>query len=334
MWRIDVMPSSNTHGYFCLDAYDKVNKSVKTKLKDYINYFKVFGQGPDPYFFYDFHLTNKSKKVHEINKAMQHSKVNAHFIRLINYINENNYYANGEVMAYLYGQICHFALDSSAHPYIIYCTGGYDEKKVETYKYNGLHEEMEYYIDAYLIYKREGILPKDYKVYRYLFNIDKFGMELKKTINDVVKDVYGFDDAADIYYKSIMDMKRFYHVFNYDKYGVKKVVYTIMDDICGNRCVKKKELSFNVDPMSKLFYLNSDKKTWNHPCDINEKYDLSFEELYDIALHKACRIINEVDDMLKNKKIDNKKIEKLFGNLDYGTGKNCDLNLECKYFKF
>ena len=53
-----------------------------------------------------------------------------------------------------------------------------------------------------------------------------------------------------------------------------------------------------------------------------------------MALVKAIKIINEVDKMLQDKKIDNKKIEKLFDNLDYGTGMDCDLKAEYKYFKY
>lgn len=333
-WRIDSMPSSNTHNFFCNDVYGNINKNIQYKLKDNINYFRVFGQGPDPYFFYNFHLTRRSKTVYKINQLMQHSKVNEHFVRLINYINENTFYDNGQVIAYLYGQICHFVLDSTVHPFIIYCSGIYDEKKPETYKYNGLHEEIEYYIDCYLIFKREKILPKNYKVYKKIFNIGKFNKALSATIDTVVKDVYDFDNASKIYYKSIMDMKKFYHVFNYDRFGIKKFVYSIMDYLCINRCVKKKELSFHVDPMSKLDYLNKDKNIWNHPCDVNEKYNLCFDELYADALDKAKNIINEIDEMLKNRKIDNEFIEELFGNLDYGTGKNCDLGLEYKFFKF
>jgi len=129
-------------------------------------------------------------------------------------------------------------------------------------------------------------------------------------------------------------MKKFYYVFNYDRFGIKKFVYNVMDFVCGNRCVKKKELSFNVAPNGKLYYLNIDKNIWNHPCDIDEKYDLSFTELYVISLEKASMIIDIVDDMLRNKTIDDKKIEELFGNLDYGTGKDSDLDLEYRYFKF
>lgn len=323
-----------THGYFCEDVLDKTNYNVRNKIKNCINYFKVFGQGPDPYFFYDFHLTKKSKEIFKINKALQHSKVNKHFIKLINYINENSYYSNTEIMSYLYGQICHFVLDSTVHPFVIYSTGMYNEKNTNTYKYNGLHEEMEYYIDCYMIWNREKVLPKDYKVYKNLFDIDKFCEELKNTIKDVIYDVYGFSNADNIYYKSIMDMKWFYYVFNYDKYGIKKSIYSIMDFICKDRCVKKKELSFNINPSSKLHYLNMEKEIWNHPCYINEKYNSSFFELYDNAIMKATNIINCVDKMLENKHIDNKKLEKLFGNLHYGTGKDCDLKLKYRYFKF
>lgn len=329
-----IMPSSMTHGYFSMDVYDKIDNNIKMKLKNYKRYLKIFGQGPDPYFFFDFHLTKRSKDIYIINRDMQHSNVNKHFVKLINYINEKEFYDNGQVMAYLYGQICHFVLDSTAHPYIIYNTGMYYEDKVDTYKYNGLHEEMEYYIDSYFIYEREKVLPKDFKAYKHLFDIGNFNSELKKCIDDVVLDVYGYDNASSIYYKSICDMKKFYYIFNYDKYGIKKFVYRIMDKVCMNKCVRKEELSFNIDPLSKLEYLNNDKKVWSHPCDINEKYDFSFKELYDTSTWKAVKIINTVDKMLKERKTDNKKIEDLFKNLDYGTGKDCNLNLEYKYFKF
>ena len=79
--------------------------------------------------------------------------------------------------------------------------------------------------------------------------------------------------------------------------------------------------------------LNLDNNTWKHPCT-GEEFNYSFFDLYDMALVKTVKIINEVDKMLNDKKIDNKRIEKLFGNLDYGTGMDCDLEMEYKYFKY
>lgn len=328
------MPSSVTHNYFSTDVYNKLNNNIKNKLKCCYDEYRIFSQGPDPYFFYDFHLTKRSKKVFNINYSMQHSLINKHFLSLINYINENKYYANSMVMAYLYGQICHYVLDSTCHPYIIYTTGMYDSKNKLTYKYNGLHEEMEYYIDCYMIYEREKVLPKKYKSYKHLFKKIVFNNEIIDVINNVSFLVYGFNNVSTLYLKSIRDMKRFYYIFNYDRFGIKKRIYSIMDKICGDSVIRKSELSFNIAPLSKLYYLNNEKNAWYNPCDNNIKYNYSFFELYDIALKKACSIINKVDNMLAKGKIDSLVIEELFQNLDYGKGKDCDLNLEYKYFKF
>ena len=131
------MPSSVTHYYFSNDVYNKLNKNIKNKLAPCLKEYKIFSQGPDPYFFYDFHLSRKSKEVNKISEAMQHSLINDHFIYLINYINEKKYYSNSMIMAYLYGQICHYALDTTCHPFIIYNVGNYEEKNKKTYKYNG-----------------------------------------------------------------------------------------------------------------------------------------------------------------------------------------------------
>lgn len=328
------MPSSMTHSYFSVDVYDSLNKNMRSKLKKNKEELKTFGQGPDPYFFYDLHLSKKSKEVFEINRAMQHTKINDHFFNLINYINKKNYNNNFHVLSYLYGNICHFVLDSTVHPYVIYYTGRYDKRKKGTFKYNGLHEEMEYYIDIYLINRREKIKPKDFKVHKAIFNIEKFDDELSDTINYTVKKVYGFDSAAEKYYKSIMDMKKFYYIFNYDIFGIKKQVYKVMDFVCGDKLVRKKELSFYVNPNSKLYYLNFEKEKWCHPCDKKEIYDYSFDELYNKAIKKAVGIIEEVDKMLESKNVDEKRIYELFKNLDYGTGKDYNLNCEYKYFKF
>ncbi len=328
------MPSSCTHNFFSIDVYNKFNKKVKKVIMPSYDAYRMFAQGPDPYFFYDFHLSKKSKEVFKINYAMQHSHINEHFLSLINYINDKKYYSNSMVMAYLYGQICHYSLDTICHPYILYYTGSYDSKKKNTYKYNGLHEEMEYFIDCYLIKEREGISPSKYKAYRELFSSIKFNDELIDTINSVTNSVYGFNDASSIYYKSLRDMKRFYRIFNYDRFGIKKVVYHAMDIICGDKVVKKKELSFHIDPNSKLYYLNLDKNIWYHPCTRRESYDYSFKELYDLAIIRATSIINDVDKMLKSGEIDNAKICLLFNNLDYGTGKDWNLRLVPKYCRF
>ena len=61
------MPSTITHSYFCDDVYDKLDKSLQKKLSKNYDMMKIFAQGPDPYFFYNFHLTPRSKKIYKIS---------------------------------------------------------------------------------------------------------------------------------------------------------------------------------------------------------------------------------------------------------------------------
>ena len=128
------MPSSMTHTYFGIDVYNKLNKTSKNKIKDNIEYFKLFTQGSDPFMFYHFFIGEKAKKIAKIQYMMHTTKTREFFISTINYIHNNNLKDNSIIMSYLYGQICHFVLDSTVHPYIIYNTGMYDEKKNSTYK--------------------------------------------------------------------------------------------------------------------------------------------------------------------------------------------------------
>ena len=54
-------------------------------------------------------------------------------------------------MSYLYGYICHYYLDLYTHPLIYYKSGSFKKDDKNTYKYNGVHQEIEYAIDLYFI---------------------------------------------------------------------------------------------------------------------------------------------------------------------------------------
>lgn len=328
------MPSSMTHSYFGKDVYDKVNDKTKKKLKDYVEDIKTFSNGPDIFYFYNLMLTKKDKRIKKIGYTMHRKEINNYFINLVNYINDNNLNNNKQILAYLFGSICHFVLDSTTHPFIFYKTGNFDKNDPKTYKYNGLHQEMEYYIDIYMIFNNEKIEAKYFKVYKNIFNYHELDPKLLKLITEVNKDTYNIDNSGYYYEKSIKDMKRFYHIFNYDRYGIKKIAFKLIDKLSSKKRVRKEVLSFNIYHNKKVHYLNLEKKEWNHPANLEEVYDYSFIELYRIAITKATNIINEVMNMLDKKKIDERKIRDLFKNISYATGKNCEEKHPLQYFEF
>lgn len=321
-----------THTYFAEDVYDKIDKNIKNKIKNNVNDLKTFAQGPDPLFFYD--IIGVKRIIKKFGGYVHQNKTQDFYINLINYIKENNLEQDSSVLPFLYGFICHYVLDSTIHPFIAYKTGEFKKKEKNTYKYNGLHHEMEYYIDIYLIYQKERIKPKNFKVYKKILNTKNLTPSLSKTIDFVFKQTYNKDNMSSIYLKSIKKMKTFFKIFNYDRYGLKKILYKMIDLVSPNSFEKKEILSFNMPHNRKEHYLNLEKCTWNHPMYKEEIYNYSVIELYIIAIKKATYLINETDKILNSSTLNISKLKLLFDNLSYKTGKNCDDKTELKYFEF
>lgn len=92
-----------------------------------------------------------------------------------------------------------------------------------------------------------------------------------------------------------------------------------------------KAISYHTKLTDDKNYLNLNHSSWNHPGFKNQKHNESFLELYLIALHKANETISNVNAYLKDtKKVDLKKV---FTNLSYVSGKNCNTKNNFKYFE-
>jgi hypothetical protein len=320
-----------THAYFAKDTYDRLDEFTKHRID--IETLKTFGQGPDILFFYNIINLKCGKNVRIFGKYMQKHNTQDFFINLIKYIKEKRLESNKQVMSFLYGFIMHYALDMTIHPFVFYKTGRYNRRDKKTYKYNGLHSDMETYIDCYLIHNNEHIKPRKFKMYNYYCNVNKFSRPLNNTIDYVFKKTYGKDNMAKIYFDSLKEMKLFLKIFRYDPTGIKKKFYKFLDMIFPGYFIKKESLSYDMDHKTKKHYLNLEKNKWNHPKDENEIYDYSFIELYHIALSRAVNLINDTNEVLfKKRRMSD--LEVIFPDLSYTSGKKCNIKLKTKYFEF
>lgn len=326
------MPSSMTHHYFMQDIYNKLDDNIKDNIN--INDAKTFAQGPDIFYFYNLCFGKKSNKYRKNGNYMHKHNVNLYFENIINYIINNNLNNNKQCLSFLYGSIAHFVLDSVVHPFVFYKTGVFIKGKPDTYKYSGLHQEMEYFLDAYMIFQNEKKEAKDFKMYKVLLNNSKLSSDTLNLIGTVIDDTYGYEHMDKIYEKCIKDMKLFYRLFNYDHYGIKKLGYCLVDFFTPKKFIRKKKFSFYLTHNSKKHYLNLEKNEWNHPLSLYETYSYSFVELYIIAIDKAIHIINKVNKLLCSKKCTSKDIDEIFNNLSYTTGKDCEDKRKMRYFEF
>ena len=125
------MPATVTHAYFTNDIYDILPENIKNRLN--LKRLKMFGQAYDPFMFYNLFSILPGKKVRNLSEYFHSNKTRAFFINNLNIIKENNLSNDKDTLSFLTGFICHYALDSTLHPYIIYKTGVMDKKYKNTY---------------------------------------------------------------------------------------------------------------------------------------------------------------------------------------------------------
>lgn len=326
------MPATVTHAYFGMDVYNNLPIGLKELLMDEKKDLRMFAQGMDPFFFYHKISLKNGKKQQDFALYFHTNKTREFFINLVNYIKYNNYYQIPDVMAYLYGFIAHYVLDSTIHPYVFYKTGEWKKTDKESYKYQGLHHNMEVFLDNYLISKREQEKVHSFKFYDYCFEFKPFSKELEEVIDYAFKETFGINEMSNFYKQALKDMHFALKYFRYDKTGVKRIVYTTCEAITSKSFFPFSVISYHISTDDKKNYLNLDKQEWCHPCLKREKHTDSFDELYDKSLQEALDIIKKVNAYIKDtKKVD---LTKVFKNLSYKTGKDCTKDYELKYFEF
>lgn len=320
------------HAQFALDVYDKLDIDTKCFLVDQKHNLKTFAQSVDPLFLYDVKNLKRKSRIRDFGYYFHKNNTQEFFINLINYIKYNNLGTSPEVMAFLYGFLSHYILDSTMHPYIYYKTGNFNKDDPSTYKYKSKHHLMEIYLDKYFIKLRKHVNPTKYKFYEDL-NTEIFSKDLKDVIDITFKETFGVNNMSKFYYKAILNMKKLYKHLRYDPHGIKLFFYKI-----GNKLLNQKSsldfryVSYYYTEKNLEHYLNLDKKRWNYPTHKSKKYNYSIIDLYLQALHKCKKIIIEINEYIyNNKDID---LKKLIDNLSYSTGIECTKPQELKYFEF
>jgi uncharacterized membrane protein YbaN (DUF454 family) len=313
-----------------MDLYDRLNNQKKKILEPYKNKFKIFAQGPDVFFFYDLLCPIYGKDTRKLGSYMHQNKTQIFFVNLVTMIKSKKLEDNPEVLAFLYGLIAHYALDMTAHPFVLYKTGVFDKNNKSSYKYFGGHELMESYIDAYYMKEKGKINPRKFDVISFCFKDISISNTLCSLINDVFKQTFNQQGICYKYRKSIKQMKCFYHLFRTDRFGIKKIIYKLGQILPFD--VELDAISYHIKLDRNDYYLNLNKESWHHPLNKKDIYNYSFDELYSIALSTAVRLISEVDKVLLNKK-DIRYLHELFPNLSYATGRDCKLG-KGSYFSF
>ena len=323
------MPATITHAYFAQDVYEILPSKFKDKLD--CSRLRMFGQSTDSLYFYNLFSVLPGKKIQELDAYFHRNKTQEFFINLINYIKNNELYDDEDVCSFLVGFICHFVLDSTIHPYIIYKTGICDKKKKSTYKYKNIHEFMEVFLDNDMVRRRERTNPYKFKIGKFCFNTKKFSKELINTIDYSFESTFDVKNMGNIYYKSLKQMKMALNLFRRDPYGYKKIVYKFIDTFTSKSSLRLESVSYHYPLKDKHNFLNNNHKLWRNPTTYDLTSTESFVDLYLKAIKVAKVMICASFDYIEGKEIE---LEKIFLNNSYVHGLDCNLDKELKYLEF
>lgn len=316
------MPALTTHKIFA----EQVKEELQLNNIDEPTYY-VFSQSHDLLYYY------KSKNYKFFNKQGtkgHHKNTQDFIINIIECIKGNSLTNDKQCMAYLYGTLTHYYLDSTTHPYIFYKSGVYKKYNKDTHKYRGQHNLLERSLDAILYERTYNKKYKYCKTHKEIIPKIEFNNKLKTLINLAYNKTYETKNMIDPIIKGYNTMRLFHKFIVNDSISFKYYTYKLLDFITNNKtkCLRSYSTSvkYNID------ILNLNKKTWNHPTDKTIKYNDSFIDLMNKAKKDCIKAIKEINEYIYNdKKID---LKNLIKDIDYSTGLIIKDNKEIRHFEY
>lgn len=324
------MPSITTHHIFAEEVYKGLSSKIKDCFNEEFNIYTTFAQSHDYLFYYSFDFKN-ARKIKDLGHYAHHNKTQDYLVNIIKEIKNKHLENNKQCVAYLFGVITHYVLDTTTHPFIFYKTGVYRKNDKRTYIFQGEHNRMEKDLDAIYYMRYHKKKYNHCKLNKEIIQKPVFSKNLKSLIDYVYKETYDADNIGMYYYKGIKHAKIINCLVIQDFFGIKKALYKFIDFVFRKRFGNLAAYS-NFRPKPDISLLNEEHIEWNHPSIKDKHYTYSFNDLFNLSIKKAINIINEVYKVLyEDKEID--LILPIIPDIDYSTGLKIESNIRMDHFE-
>ena len=310
------MPNVLTHYLHASEVKEGLEKknSVLDCIELFPKEFSIGSSGPDFLFYYDvfpWQSAKKNKQYASYGGLVHREKINDFYQRAVELcIAEKDTSKKKSMLSFLAGHLCHWALDSQAHPMIFYRTNGTTK---ETRYWHYRYESM---IDTYMAeYKGKSPL-KNYPTAKIIQYDKKTVKAISSIYSPVLKELWDVDLEESAVEKSLHDFKAacriLFNPSNYFFYFIQ-----ILETIVGlkwifssHMIIGKKDLKHDI--------LNENHHKWNNPSDLSIVSHDSFLDLYDRAVQLATQAITLLEEALQTK--DTSKLVAFLNNRSYETG--------------
>lgn len=274
-------------------------------------------QGPDPWFFYNCFPGSGKGELKELGNTMHVKNTGAFLKGGFDQLKDVSWSDDWLTLAvYLSGFVCHFALDSTIHPYVYWACQHWIWTREGT-PATASHQEVEIALDILFWKMIKGASASKIRT-RKLVDIGKsWPPAVSRFLTAGIESNYGIQTNSKGLNKVLKDFYRG-HDFLYDPKGWKKQLVNWLDSLTGGG-IKPEKMPYPIQPDPRIDWGNEKKRTWFNPFLEGEEYQDSVEELMQKAAFKAANIINSVFMRIFN----NQDFEELFPDISYDTGIEC-----------
>lgn len=322
------MPNIITHSLFAEEILPTFELKNDAWLKERAHLFTIGSNGPDFMFFAGlnpkrfFSDRKTGKQLQKIAGQLHKGNVNAFYASALDSIeHEPDPEIKQDMIAYVCGHLCHWALDSTVHPYVYYRTGHGTKQN----SFN--HHRFESLLDAIVLkVKRTQTLAEFYTP-----DIANCSMEEARAIARIyvpaIESIFHRQIKGHTI-KETLDDWHFIQKAEYDPSGSKLKGSKRVEKVLGLKNVASGLIVPN-EPIDNYDVCNLLHKAWLHPADDSLVSKESVFDLYDKALIKGREAVH-----LFLRAIEDPKAKKAFlefiGNRSYNL--NMDGSPEMRFF--
>ena len=264
------MPEAVVHASFGQEVLSSLAPEIRDAVVDVPYRFALFG--PDVWFMYQPWLRREGRG------RRMHTTLTGEFLNAL-IRRARTSACRPEMFSYLAGFLCHYALDSITHPYIIYVT-------TQEHCFPRSHMNMEHALDIQQM-RRDGVWGESHPVTGHYYPHIRLPECMESDLNEVFASVYGWPGCRKDLNRSFLLYRHCYRLLENPRGFASRLAR-----LTGIRVLKS--LAYSESAFLSLDAENLEHRIWKHPFDPSLSFSDSFPELREKALRLAVSLIESV----------------------------------------
>ena len=215
------MPACLTHHLFAKNVLSELREQKGLNLCAY--YWGA--QGPDFLFCHRYFPWMRGKSLSHYGSQLHDSPPSKTLSAMRDFVRHHD---DPAYRSYVYGFLCHYSLDSTAHPYV----NALAEKLLEVREHETqttMHGEVEAALDAIVLRSETGKLPSEVSLGSMYPKNEVVQRRIAKLYRDVLSQVYGEEVAEEELLRAAKDAHFVFSALT-DRTGLKKKVFDVIEN--------------------------------------------------------------------------------------------------------